>query len=630
MTRNIPSVFKSPDRLFKYFEPTSIRARTVVGGALLVAVLEYATHLLISELHAPVALNAVIDAAVIAAFTGVLLGVVVAAAHMQRRMVAKEMQTVAELNHHVRNALQVIRESHRLPTERQTEAVIESVDRIDKTLKTLFPSVAPARMIALHPLKPSNHSGAKSISAAAIAKIVLSCVVAAQAQNVTSPMTSTTLAMETGNNTSAADTFAMSVNGNISARNVSKLPLRDLLYDHADTKIYAHFVGWFGGRDHIDIGYQSADSVQVQKQVADMISRGIDGVIIDWYGPKSSNRFATAVNTELATEALMSEAERLGGFEFAIMIDKGALGRCRHDRCDATAELIRQMTYVHDTYQNSPAYMHVNGRPVVLFFGIDREYKIDWERVVRHVPGSPVLVFQDAHGFSNPLSNSGYAWVKLNREKRRDWMRNYLQYFYRSGKRSGQDTNVIGAVYKGFDDSVATWSENRVMSQDCGRTWLRTWAEIAEEHSPTEPLKALQLVTWNDYEEGTEIETGIDNCVALKAWRSGASVRWHVDWSSAKHADLEKNGPEEMVNGIDNQASQLDDSPEVGIDHFAIFVSPDQRTLSQVAEVPVGQREFNVASLNLGPGVHYFYVKAVGKPGLLNHMSGAITVTGSR
>jgi uncharacterized membrane protein len=55
----------------------------------------------------------------------------------------QEMHTVAELNHHVRNALQVIRDSHLLPEDKQAQAVIESVERIDNTLRRLFP---PATM----------------------------------------------------------------------------------------------------------------------------------------------------------------------------------------------------------------------------------------------------------------------------------------------------------------------------------------------------------------------------------------------------------------------------------------------------------------------------------------------------
>jgi hypothetical protein len=617
------------EQLVKIFEPATLRASMVLAGGLIVAVLEYTTHLLVSRSGAPLALNAVVDACVIAVFTVVLLGIALAAARVRRNAIAREMHTVAELNHHVRNALQVIRESHRLPSDQQTEAVIESVDRIDNTLRTLFPQSTPRRIspVRVRPTVPLlRRPWSKARMPAILASpILLSLVLTAQAQTVASPSTTTTLAAETGNNTSGSDTLPASTNGNVAPGNVSKIPLRNLLYDYADTKIYAHFVGWFGGPDHIDVGYRSADPIQVQKQVADMVSRGIDGVIIDWYGPNSSNRSATAVNTELATQAMVSEAEKIPAFEFAIMVDKGALRRCRNNRCDATTELIHQMTYVHDTYQRSPAYMRVNGRPVVLFFGID-QYKIDWQRVARMVPGDPVLVFQDTRGFNSALSNSGYAWIHLNREKKRDWMRNYLRYFYRTGKKNPQNSTVYGAVYKGFDDGMASWSEDRIMSQDCGRTWLRTWAEIAEHHSAAEPLHALQLVTWNDYEEGTELETGIDNCVALKAWRSGDSLRWHVGWSPAKQADLEKNGPEEHEYDLEDETSQPTESPAAGIDHFAIFASADRRSLTQVAEVAPTDREFNVGTLNIPPGTTYFYVKAVGKPGLLNHISAAVKI----
>jgi hypothetical protein len=59
----------------------------------------------------------------------------------------------------------------------------------------------------------------------------------------------TTLSAETGNNTSAADSFTAQSNGNLGAVNVSKVPTRTLLYSGASAKIYAHFMPWFGGPD---------------------------------------------------------------------------------------------------------------------------------------------------------------------------------------------------------------------------------------------------------------------------------------------------------------------------------------------------------------------------------------------
>src|SRR3954471_17636380 len=86
---------------------------------------------------------------------------------------------------------------------------------------------------------------------------------------------STTLAAETANNTSAADSFQAQSNGNAGASNVSKMPIRSLLYPGATTKIYVHLMPWFGPSNHMNVGYESSSPAQVKRQVEDMLSRGI-------------------------------------------------------------------------------------------------------------------------------------------------------------------------------------------------------------------------------------------------------------------------------------------------------------------------------------------------------------------
>ena len=39
-------------------------------------------------------------------------------------------------------------------------------------------------------------------------------------------------------------------------------------------------------------------------------------------------------------------------------------------------------------------------------------------------------------------------------------------------------------------------------------------------------LDAVQVVTWHDYEEGTEIQSGIDNCLTLSASVNGSMLSW--------------------------------------------------------------------------------------------------------
>ena len=143
---------------------------------------------------------------------------------------------------------------------------------------------------------------------------------------------STTLSVETGRNTSAASSFVNSSNGNLGAANVSNVPLSSLLYPGSTTKIYAHFMAWFGADGHVDIGYNSSDPAAVKSQVNNMLSRGISGMIVDWYGPDShENPPALAVKAE-------SES-RNGQFEFAIMQDAGGLNGCD----DCTGAVIDQL-----------------------------------------------------------------------------------------------------------------------------------------------------------------------------------------------------------------------------------------------------------------------------------------------
>ena len=79
-----------------------------------------------------------------------------------------------------------------------------------------------------------------------------------------------------------------------------------------------------------------------------------------------------------------------------------------------------------------------------------------------------------------------------------------------------------------FNDKLALWGANRIMDQQCGQTWLQTFSKINGIYSSGNQLNALQLVTWNDYEEGTEIESGIDNCVSVAATLSKNTLDWPV------------------------------------------------------------------------------------------------------
>jgi len=395
----------------------------------------------------------------------------------------------------------------------------------------------------------------------------------------------TTLSAQTSNNTSAANTFLTLSDGDLGAGNVSKVDLHSLLYAGATTKIYAHLLLWWGNSGHINIGYSSTDPNQIHRQITDMISRGIDGVIIDWYGPGNS--------IDQATQLVMAEAEKHPGFTFAIMVDKGAIQWDSCSGCTPQQALIQQLRYIEQTYIPSPAYMKIDGLPVITNFNLDLSFSIDWNAIDAALSTHPKFIFQNNSGFTHTLTDGSYSWVMPTTT---DYGMSYLNSFYNAGI-SHPSEETVGATYKGFNDTLASWGSNRIMGQQCGQTWLQTFAKLNSLYSSGLQLPYLQLVTWNDYEEGTEIESGLDNCVSVSASVSENALQWKIGGS------------------------------ESTIDHYTIFISTDGQNLMALQEVAPGNSSLNLCSFPVPAGSYKLFVQAVGKPAMANRITAPIDYT---
>jgi hypothetical protein len=50
------------------------------------------------------------------------------------------------------------------------------------------------------------------------------------------------------------------------------------------------------------------------------------------------------------------------------------------------------------------------------------------------------------------------------------------------------------------------------MDRRCGATFEDTLKLFHRYNDPERPMPFLLIATWNDYEEGTQIETGVSDC----------------------------------------------------------------------------------------------------------------------
>lgn len=398
--------------------------------------------------------------------------------------------------------------------------------------------------------------------------------------------TATTLSAQTANNSSAANNFANQGNGNLGANNVSKADVHSLLYSGSNTKVLAQLLLWFGQSNHMNVGYNSNDPTQVKRQIEDMISRGIDGVIVDWYGPNNNA-------VDQATQLVMHEAEKHSGFSFAIMIDAGAIRENSCNGCSPQQVLVNLLQYVEKNYFPSSAYLNIGGQPIVTNFNIDYQYSVDWGQANAQLQTPPRYIFQDNGGFSHVMSDGSYSWVMPWAS---DYGLGYLTSFYDTGLAFAQK-QTMGAAYKGFNDKLASWGSGRFMDQQCGKTWLQTFSQANSLYNSGKQLPYLQVVTWNDYEEGTEIESGIDSCFSLQASLSGSTLQW---------------------------TTQGDEST---VDHYTVYSSKDGQNLTKLSDLGVGIHALEMCSMAMPPGNYQLFVQAVGKPSMANRMPGGVSYT---
>jgi PKD repeat protein len=208
-----------------------------------------------------------------------------------------------------------------------------------------------------------------------------------------------------------------------------------------------------------------------------------------------------------------------------------------------------------------------------------------------------MFIFRNGSGFTKPQTSGAFSWVAPETVSATNPMAiAYLDNYYNTALGFPTEYST-GSGYKGFNDTLALWGSNRIIDQQCGQTWLKTMAEEGKFYSTTKQMLGIQLVTWNDYEEGSEIESGIDNCVTVSATVAGTVASWSI-------------------------TGQMNT-----VDHFTVFASQDGANLMWLADLPTTSSSLDVASFGLNAGNYTIFVKAVGKATLANKMSSGVQLT---
>lgn len=240
--------------------------------------------------------------------------------------------------------------------------------------------------------------------------------------------------------------------------------------------------------------YDSRDPDVIEYHLLLMKYSGIDAVLIDWYGSHAVNDYRVNL---AGANALIDKLDEVG-LKFSIVYEEYTAGVVEDQTSKTAIEAAQaDMTYAQQNYFTKNEYLKFGNTPVLLTFG-PRLFKqgSKWTEIFSVLPVKPKFLPLWNHGaYTGDQDDGEFSWVDFTSSL------SDLNLFY---NRMGQFEIMIGSAFPRFHDfyEEGGWGDSYgYVDPDEGQTFLNTLNKAADRE-----VDNLQLVTWNDFGEGTVIE----------------------------------------------------------------------------------------------------------------------------
>ncbi len=267
--------------------------------------------------------------------------------------------------------------------------------------------------------------------------------------------------------------------------------------------------------------YDSRDPAILAFQVEQMRLAGIDGVIVDWYGIEAFWDYGL-INE--ATALLQAEIEA-AGMDFVICYeDQTVMHMVNNGHLQPSQALdhgLTVMSSLRDTYMSSPSYYMVEGSPLLLCFGPQFFMQAaDWQTLFSPFTTQPCFITLDTR--LSPVAHGAFPWppmwASVDGVLSPATLDGYLTNFYAGSVNHSFPVASAFAAFHDIYDEAGVGASYGYLDPAGGQTFELTLSRAA-----ASPARVIQLVSWNDYGEGTmlepTIEFGYSRLVALQEFR---------------------------------------------------------------------------------------------------------------
>jgi hypothetical protein len=224
---------------------------------------------------------------------------------------------------------------------------------------------------------------------------------------------------------------------------------------------------------------------------------GIDGILIDWYGTMALNDYPANLKNSNAIISMVSKV----GLKYAIVYEDAVMKNVSVES-SKILNAKNDVKYMQANYFQSNDYITIDSKPLLLTFGPQVfETENDWTNIFSVLTNKPeFLTLWNESGEAGTNASGEFSWVYQDGTSHLT----YLDNFYANANLSFK----MGSAYPGFKDFYAEggWASNSLFVID--HNGADTFSETLDKAITN--VNYIQLITWNDYGEGTMIEPTLE------------------------------------------------------------------------------------------------------------------------